>query len=159
MASDQSEATAVVNVMRYTVIDARGTVSFVGKCEALPALVSGCANNSRRLEDLLDAASTVDSSLPEYVSCGLALFDEHNTDVSNRPIQEAIAHLPSHELPVFRVVDDLTRQASLEPVKAGIVIFNLLSKRIVQIQNSYAEIQNMASRLRRLERAGWRVVP
>jgi hypothetical protein len=39
------------------------------------------------------------------------------------------------------VVDDVTRQASLQPVKAGLVLFNLKQKRIVQIQNTYADIQ------------------
>ncbi|MDP2662354.1 MAG: hypothetical protein Q8R28_16670, partial [Dehalococcoidia bacterium] len=35
----------------------------------------------------------------------------------------------------------ITRQASLQPVKAGIIIFNLTSKRIVQVMNNYAEIR------------------
>jgi len=39
------------------------------------------------------------------------------------------------------VVDDLTRETSLQPVKAGAIIFNLRAKRIVQIVNVYWEIQ------------------
>jgi hypothetical protein len=42
---------------------------------------------------------------------------------------------------VFRVLDSRTREASLTPVHAGVVVFNLRAKRIVQIQNSYAEIR------------------
>ena len=49
--------------------------------------------------------------------------------------------MPRHKQPVFRVVDDLTREASLRPVKAGAVIFNLKEKRIVQMMNSYQEIR------------------
>ena len=45
------------------------------------------------------------------------------------------------DLPVFRVVDDRTRQASLQPARAGVIVFNLLSKRIVQIHNTYTEIK------------------
>jgi hypothetical protein len=40
------------------------------------------------------------------------------------------------EHPVLRVVDEVTRNESLEPVKSGLVIFNLPAKRIVQVQNS-----------------------
>ena len=40
----------------------------------------------------------------------------------------------------LRVVDDVTRNASLQPVKAGGFVINLRAKRIVQIQNSYQEI-------------------
>jgi hypothetical protein len=39
--------------------------------------------------------------------------------------------------PVLRVQDDTTRNESLQPVGAGLVIFNLRAKRIVQVQNSY----------------------
>jgi hypothetical protein len=42
---------------------------------------------------------------------------------------------------VFRVVDSITREASLRPVKAGAIIFNLKAKRIVQLMNSYREIR------------------
>jgi hypothetical protein len=38
-------------------------------------------------------------------------------------------------------VDDVTRETSLQPVKAGAIIFNLRAKRIVQIVNVYREIQ------------------
>jgi hypothetical protein len=40
------------------------------------------------------------------------------------------------EHPVLRVVDAVTRNESLEPVKIGLVIFNLPAHRIVQVQNS-----------------------
>lgn len=148
-----------MNVMRYTIIDGKGTVSFVADCDVLPALVSACADDARTLESLLEAAARRRADLREYVSCGLAVFDEHNSPGHLDAIHGAIRHLPAHELPVFRVVDDVTRQASLQGVKAGVIIFNLRSRRIIQIQNSYAEIRGMLGKLRRLERAGWRVVP
>jgi hypothetical protein len=43
--------------------------------------------------------------------------------------------------PVFRVVDDVTREASLTPSRAGAIVFNLIAKRIVQLMNSYREIK------------------
>ena len=88
-----------------------------------------------------------------------AAFDEHNVAGNYQAIHAAIKHLPPHELPVFRVVDDVTRQASLQGVKAGVIIFNLPSRRIVQIQNTYSEIRRMVAKMRRLQRAGWTVLP
>jgi hypothetical protein len=55
--------------------------------------------------------------------------------------------------------DERTRQASLQPVKAGVIIFNPRNRRIVQIQNTYSERRAMAARVRRLERSGWSVFP
>jgi len=60
-------------------------------------------------------------------------------------IHRALNQLPSHRQPVFRVIDDVTREASLRPVKAGAIIFNLQAKRIVQIVNSYREIRRSGS--------------
>ena len=74
------------------------------------------------------------------ILCGLAVFDEHNTRDNHQAIHGALDHCRPHEMPVFRVVDGRTREASLTAVHAGVVIFNLQAKRIVQIQNSYAEI-------------------
>lgn len=148
-----------MNVMRYTIIDRDGTVSFVARCEVLPAFVAACADGAISLTDLLKAVARADSSVLEFVECGLAVFDEHNVDGNFNAIRSAIQHLPPHELPVFRVVDDATRQASLQGVKAGVIIFNLRSRRIVQIQNTYAEIRRMAAKMRRLQRAGWTVLP
>ncbi len=148
-----------MNVMRYTVIDEAGTVSFIAECDALPLFVSGCAEGASRLEDLLAFAAKRQPKLRGYVESGLAVFDEHNVPGSYDAIHAALSyHLP-HETPVFRVVDDRTRQASLQGVKAGVVIFNLRSRRIVQIQNTYSEIRKMVGKVRRLEQAGWRILP
>jgi len=134
-------------------------VSFVAACDVLPLLVSGCADGVRSLEELLDAVGRRNPRLRDYVTSGLAVFDEHNGPGHYEAIHSAIKFMPPHELPVFRVVDDATRQASLQGVKAGVIIFNVRSRRIVQIQNTYAEIRSMLGKVRRLERAGWRILP
>lgn len=130
-----------MNLMRYTIIDHGGVVSFVAHCDALSAIVAACAQNPRTLEELLEAAEGYYRPLREYVLCGLAVFDEHNVPGRYQAIHAALKILRPQETPLFRVVDEVTRQASLQPVKAGIIIFNLPSKRIVQVMNSYAEIQ------------------
>jgi hypothetical protein len=129
-----------MNILRCTIIDRGGGVSFVTHGDALPALVAACARNPQTMDDLLDGADQFYGHLADYVHAGLAVFDEHNTRGHYETIHRALTTLPRHRQPVFRVVDDLTREASLRPVKAGAVIFNLKAKRIVQMVNSYREI-------------------
>lgn len=47
---------------------------------------------------------------------------------------------PPVDLPPFRVVDERTRQQSLKPVSTGLILFNLKARRIIQVQNSYADV-------------------
>ncbi len=130
-----------MNVLRCTVIDRNGAVSFIAHVDALPALLAACTSNPQDLAELLALAEPHYRGLWEYVLSGLAVFDEHNAPGRYERIHKALTTLPRHRQPVFRVVDDLTREASLRPVKAGAVIFNLPAKRIVQIANSSQEIR------------------
>ncbi len=129
------------DVMRFTVIDPRGRVSFVAPCSTLEALVAACASQPHSLEQLLAAADPFIGNLGVRVSSGLAVFDEHNTPENARWIHAAFDYCLPHETPVFRVIDPRTEELSLSPVRAGVVVFNLVAKRIVQIQNTYAEIR------------------
>jgi hypothetical protein len=148
-----------MNLMRFTIVDRNGGVSFVYDGAALNMLLTACSNGPTSVADFLDATARRDGKLREHVACGLAVFDEHNGDGKFEPIHEAIKHFPSDEWPVFRVVDDVTREGSLRSTRTGVIVFNLLERRIVQIQNSYAEILDMSQWVRRLQRAGWRIVP
>ena len=127
--------------MRFTIIDARGGVSFVAPCRTMEALVAGCASEPADLEELLELASRFIPDLRERVQSGLAVFDEHNSRSHPQSIHAALDLLRPADLPVFRVIDDRTRQASLQPARAGVIVFNLISKRIVQIHNTYTEIK------------------
>jgi hypothetical protein len=148
-----------MNLMRFTIVDKSGAVSFVHEGSALNALLKACSDGTASLSDLLDSTARRDGSLRERVTCGLAVFDEHNANGNYAAIHEAIEHFPSEEWPVFRVVDDITREGSLRSTRTGVIVFNLAERRIVQIQNSYAEILDMGQWVRRLQRAGWRIVP
>ncbi|MBI2907283.1 MAG: hypothetical protein HYX92_06465 [Chloroflexi bacterium] len=130
-----------MNVMRYTVIDGSGGVSFVAHCDVCFALMAACATGPQTLQQLLDFAELYYGNLSDYVQDGLAVFDEWNRPGRYEPIHAALATCPPERQPVFRVVDDITREASLRPVKAGVVVFNLRAKRVIQLQNSYIEIQ------------------
>ncbi len=129
-----------MNVLRCTVIDREGGVSFIAHGEALAALTKGCVANPDSLGELLEYSEPYYHTLREQVLNGLAVFDERNVEGRYEAIHTALEVCRPYEQPVFRIVDELTREASLRPVKAGAVLFNLRARRIVQLQNSYREI-------------------
>src|SRR3989304_4684344 len=114
-----------MNVMRYTIIDNQGGLSFVAHCDACAALVAACVKNPQTIGEMLDLVEPYYSNLKEYVSCGLALFDAHNVEVNYGLIHKALRFYIPEEQPVFRVVDDFTREISLQPVRAGAIVINL----------------------------------
>ena len=129
-----------MNLMRMTIIDRSGGVSFVAHGEALPALLKACATDPRDLDELLERTEPYYRGLRERVANGLVIFDERNTTGSYEAIHSALQYARPEESPLFRVVDEVTREASLRPVKAGAVVINLLDRRIIQLQNGYKEI-------------------
>ena len=128
-------------MFRYTVADADGTVSFLGPAHALKMLVAACARGASTLAELLDFARRYDDQFPTAVLDGLAVFDEHNLRDNTRQIEAIMEDTSSFDWPPFRVYNDATRRASTQPGRSGLIVFNLGSKRIVQVQNSYSEIQ------------------
>lgn len=125
-----------MDVMRLTVVDPQGTVSFIAHTSAAVALTAACAEDPASLADLLTASRRYDRGLYDLVMNGLAVFDEHNLPGDTRAIHAQLAQLPPRDAPVFRVLDEVTREASLRPVRAGAILFNLMRKRIVQIANT-----------------------
>jgi hypothetical protein len=43
--------------------------------------------------------------------------------------------------PVFRVLDERTREASMNAARGGLVLFNLKARRIVQIHNNVLRVR------------------
>jgi hypothetical protein len=130
-----------MTMMRYTVTEPGGTTSFVGPCHALKMLVAACARNPRNLSELLELLAKYDAAFATAVRDGLAVFDEHNVRGNTRAIERAFAEQQPSDWPPFRVLSEPTHRASTQPAQAGLIIFNLGAKRIIQVQNSYAEIQ------------------
>jgi hypothetical protein len=130
-----------MNLLRLTLIDASGGISFVMHGEALPALLKSCATGAQTVDDLLLRAEPYYHGLRERVDNGLVMFDERNVPGSYEAIHEALRLARPDETPLFRVVDEITREASLRPVKAGAIIINLVDRRIIQLQNAYQEIR------------------
>lgn len=123
--------------IRLTVVDTEGTVSFIAHASAAVALAAACASDPTTLRDLLDASTRFDRALRDKVLNGLAIFDEHNLPDNLSAIHAQLESMAPRETPPFRVLDPITREASLRPVRNGCVLYNLPARRIVQIENTY----------------------
>jgi hypothetical protein len=144
-----------VSTMRFNVIDEEGTISLVGPAHMMKMLAAACAKAPSDHRALLDLAEGYD---PRWVKRAMHSLDT-DTTAETPP---ALA---------FRVVDDVTRRRSLEPEPTGLVVYNLKAKRIIQVQNSYADLMRKdRGRLRRDGRpvrafywyelpADWSIVP
>lgn len=129
-----------MNVIRFTIIDERGASSFVGPCHAIKMLVAACSQHPSSSGQLLQYARPYDEAFARSIESGLAVFDEHNTRENYAAFLARLETTPPNELPPFRVVEERTRQLSLKPVATGLILFNLKARRIIQVQNSYAEV-------------------
>ncbi len=130
-------------VIRFTVIDDRGTSSFVGPCHVIKMLTAACSCHPAGIQQLLQYARSYDEAFVRSIESGLAIFDEHNTRENHAAFQELMETTSPAELPPFRVVDERSRQLSLKPVVTGLILFNLTARRIIQVQNSYADVQRV----------------
>src|SRR5947209_16847253 len=105
--------------MRFTIVDHRGTVSFVDDGFLLLPLVAACASNPGSLREMLARADEIDRRVRVRVLNELAVFDEHNVEGNYDAIRSTLQTVDKTEEPAFRVVDDVTRQRSLEPTHTG----------------------------------------
>lgn len=127
-------------MIRFTIVDDTGTISFAGPGHGLKALAAACTTGARDHRSLLEALATYDAQLSKFVLDGLAVFDEHVSLTNPASIAAWLSQPHDLSTKPFRVLDDWTRRASLEPRRLGVVIFNLSARRIVQVQNSYGEL-------------------
>src|SRR5947209_6107203 len=127
--------------MRFTIVDHGGSISFVDDGFLMLPLVAACASNPRSLEEMLVRVDQIDRRLKERILSGLAIFDEHNVVDNYMAIHRDLETAEKHREPVFRVVDDLTRERSLEPTRTGLIIFNLKDRRIVQVLNHFYAVE------------------
>lgn len=154
-----------------TVVDAAGAVSLVGPAHGAKIFTAACSQNPATVADLLDLASRYDAELVSFVLNGLAVFDEHNSAPNFAAAHAELTAQAGGGAAPFRVVDELTRTASVTPAGHGLVLFNLVAQRIVQVQNSYGVLRRRdrgrvrahgrpTRRLYRYELpASWRLIP
>ena len=130
-----------MSVMRFTVVDEAGTVSFVGPGHAMKMLAAACTSEPADVRSLLANADRYDPLFVKTVLDGIRVFDEHNTPDDHAEIVARLEAVEPKMSPPFRVLDEGTRRKSLEPAGAGLVVYNLPARRIIQVQNSYAELE------------------
>src|SRR5262245_63589877 len=121
-------------MMRFTIVDRDGTISFPGPPHALKALAASCSAGVDDHHALLESLADYDADLSTFVLNGLAIFDEHVAPSNPDSIRTWLALSTAKDERPLRVVDEATRRVSLEPLRLGVVIFNLASRRIVQVQ-------------------------
>lgn len=129
--------------VRITVADEGGTTSFLSPGHAIKMFVAACSQGVDSVGAMLGVVRQLDDDLVESIKVGLAKFDEHNLESDTTSFEQRLADTPGDELPPFRVYNPATRDASLNPARLGLILFNLKARRIVQVQNHYAEIRRM----------------
>lgn len=127
-------------LIRFTVTDGDTTTSFAGPGHAIKMLVAACAKAPRNVRELLEIARPYDERFANDVLNGLAVFDEHNVRENTDSIERKLQQQQPDDWPPFRVYNDATRRACTQPGRGGLIVINLAAKRIIQVQNSYAEI-------------------
>ncbi len=126
--------------VRITVTDPDTTVSFLCPGHAIKMFVAACSHEVSNIAEMFRFVGQLDCELVTTVRSGLAQFDEHNVDNDTDAIDSLLATVPTDQLPPFRVYSPELRNASLDPGRLGLILFNLKSKRIVQVLNHYGEI-------------------
>jgi hypothetical protein len=145
-------------MMRFTLIEGNRGLSFVASPHTLALLVAGCSHDPSSIAILLEETGRYTPYLRDFVSSGTAVFDEHNTTESLEHIHQEIKQANrTHPAPLFRILDEVTRASSLQPFGWGVVLFNIPHKRIVQIHNSYMDVQRQGKVL--IESAAGRLAP
>jgi hypothetical protein len=127
--------------MRFTIVDHGGTVTFVDDGFMMMPLVAACASNPNSLREMLSRANEIDRRFRIRVMMGLAIFDEHNIEGNYEAIHRTLEKVEGSDEPVFRVVDDVTRDRSLNPTRTGLIIFNIKDRRIVQVINLFYAVE------------------
>ena len=156
--------------IRCTVVDRQGAVSFVAAGHAGKMLTAACSRDPNDTAGLMSEVGRLDEQLAASVRGGLARFDEFYVDEPGATVEDWRRSGGDESQP-FRVVSSELRDASLRPASLGVLVFNLLERRIVQVQNRYGPLQRSdhgririkGKPIRRLYRyelpESWRIVP
>jgi hypothetical protein len=127
-------------MMRFTIVDDRSTTSFLAPPHVLKAITACCARGVSTVREVLSMLAEYDAILANEIKDQLSVFREHNTSSDTGWIQARFDQALDEAGP-FDVLDERTRRVSLEPTRLGLVVFNLPARRIVQVQNTYANLQ------------------
>ena len=125
---------------RINVTDGQDIVSFVGPAHGPKVLAAACARNPSTVAELLEYARRYDPEWIDEIRLGLMVFDEHNDGALSAGYEAIVLDPRDESHRAFRVVDTATRTRSNQPARLGLVVVNLKDRRIIQVQNNYAEL-------------------
>lgn len=157
--------------MRFTIVGNERELSFSGPGHLLKMITAVVANGCVCLSDLLDGLEVLDDQFVAGLRRELSIFDEHCLAGDEASTVAWFASCRSAETQAFRIIDPLTRRKSTDADRLGLTIFNLGERRIVQVQNSYGNLQRRdRGRIRRAGKpigryyayelpASWTIVP
>jgi hypothetical protein len=128
------------NLFRFNCVDASGSISFVGPAHGLKVLAAACSRGPETIPDLLESARRYDPEWVDAIRLGLMVFDEHNADGLSAEYEHHVTDAADSDHRAFRIVDATTRSRSMQPARLGLIVINLVEHRIIQIQNSYADL-------------------
>jgi hypothetical protein len=123
---------------RLNVIDERASVSFLGPAHAAKAVAAACSHGASTWQEILGRTQRYDPDWTSDVRRGILRFEEHHLP-SDDPLPPIEPSFVMDE--PFRIWDAETRRVSMQPGVLGLVIFNLREQRIIQVQNSYSDLQ------------------
>jgi len=133
--SSQTEA------IRYDVVDPRGVVSFIAAGHLGKMLAAGASASPATLAELLDRVYPLDPRAVAAVRHGLLTFDEFVLGADQVDLGAWRARVGEIDRNVFRVVNPELRELSLQPAELGLVIVNLVDRRIIQLEDRYGRIE------------------
>ena len=141
-------------MIRITIIDRSGSISFGAPGYFAKMVVAACCRNPSDLDALLNYLAAYDALTTETIRHGLNHFDEFCLPGDPDACQRWLDKGGSQEGKPFRLIDPKLREASLTQLSLGLVIVNLVERRIVQVENRYSTVLRQdRGRLRRVR--GW----
>lgn len=127
--------------IRYNVVDPRGVVSFVAAGHLGKMLAAGTSARPATVPELLDRVHPLDPSAVTAVRHGLLTFDEFVLAPDQVDVDAWHDRVGDVDRMAFRVVNPALRELSLRPAALGLVIVNLVDRRIIQIEDRYGRIE------------------
>jgi hypothetical protein len=128
------------SLLRITLIDSQGTISFGAPGYWAKMMAAACGHNPSTLEQVLTTLGTLDREATDSLRHGLAVFDEFVLRDDASTIESWLAQNDPKDGTPFRLIDPRLREASLTPLPLGVIMVNLPDKRIVQIENRYGPL-------------------
>lgn len=138
------------SLIRITIVDTRTSISFGAGGYLAKMVVAACARSPSDLDALLGYLAAYDAVAVESVRHGLNHFDEFCLPDDTEACERWLAEGGAVDGRVFRLIDPRLREASLTQLPLGLVIINLVERRIVQVANRYGTVlRKDRGRLRR----------